>query len=79
MDFYIDSQGKGHPSEEKREAGKERGAEAVVSAQRTQWVRGGGIGRTESKRVSGVPGSERRLCQWVMKGGKSALHFLLKY
>lgn len=51
----------------------------MVSAQRTQWVRGGGIGRTESKRVSGVPGSERRLCQWVMKGGKSALHFLLKY
>lgn len=49
MDFYIDSQGKGRPGEEKPEAGKERGAEAVISSQRTQRVRGGGMGRTESR------------------------------
>ena len=48
-DFHIGPQGKGHPSEEKLEAGKERGAKAVASAQRTQGVKGG-VRKTESSR-----------------------------
>lgn len=47
-DFHIDPQGKGHPNE-KPEAGKERGAKAVASAQRTQGVKGG-MRKTESRR-----------------------------
>lgn len=62
-DFHIDPQGKGHPNEEKPEAGKERGAKAVASAQRTQGVKGG-MRKTEQEVGAqcarpAAPGSEK--------------------